>query len=107
MSQGASKDDTITTGETALVCLYNGDPQQGINVLIYEKFCAKPATRTMPVQPGALPPTSASVKYHSLRMYHQIHEWLGVELSPVDWGWKISGTGKLLPIMTDLQPAAQ
>jgi len=107
MSQGASKDDIITAGERALVCLYNGDPQHGINVLRYEQFCAKAATSTMPVQPGALPPTSASVKYHSLRVYHQIQEWLGAELSFVDWGWKISGTGKLLPIMTDLQPAPQ
>jgi len=105
--QGASKDDIITAGETALVSLYNGDPQHGINVLRYAKFCAKAVTSTMPVQPGALPPTSASVKYYSLRVYHQIQEWLGVELSPVDWSWKISGTGKLLSIMTDLQPAPQ
>jgi len=107
MSQGASKDDIITAGERALVCLYSGDPQHGISVPRYEQFCAKAATSTMPVQPGALPPTSASVKYHSLRVYHQIQERLGVELSSLDWGWKISGTGKLLPIMTDLQPAPQ
>ena len=95
MSQGASKDDIITASERALVCLYNGDPQHGINVLRYEQFCAKAATSAMPVQPGALPPMSASVKYHSLRVYHQIQEWLGAELSFVDWGWKISGTGEI------------
>jgi len=97
----------ITAGERALVFLYIGDPQHGISVPRYEQFCAKAATRTMPDQPGALPPMSASVKYHSLRVYHQIQERLGVELSSLDWGWKISGTGKLLPIMTDLQPAPQ
>ena len=39
---------------------------------------------TVPVQPVALSPVSDSVKYHSLRVYHQIQEWLGVEMSPVD-----------------------
>ena len=41
MSQGANKDDIISAGETALVCLYNGNPHHGINVLRYEKLCVK------------------------------------------------------------------
>jgi len=106
MSKRSSKDDIISARETALVCLYNGNPQHDINVLRYEKFCMKAATSTVPVQHAALPPTSASVKYHSLRMYNQIQEWLGVEMSSVDWGWRVSA-GNLLPIMTDLQPAPQ
>ena len=82
MSQGASKDNIISAaGETALVCLYNGNPHHGINVLRYEKFCVKAAT--VPVQPGALPSTSGSVKYQSLRVYHQIQEWLCVDMSSV------------------------
>ena len=101
MNQGANKDDIISAGKTSLVCLFNGNPHHGINVLRYEKFCVKAATSTVPVQPGALPPTSGSVKYHSLRVYHH---WLGVEMSSVDWGWKVSARN-LLPIMTDLQPA--
>ena len=36
------------------------------------------AIGTLPVEPGTLPPTLASVKYHSLRVYHQIQKWLGV-----------------------------
>ena len=66
----------------------------------------KAATSTVPVPPGVLPPTSGSVKYHSLRVYHQLQEWLSVEMSSVDWDWKVSA-GNLLPIMTDLQPAPQ
>ena len=61
------------------------------------------ATSTVPVQPGALPHTSGSVKYHSLRVYHQIQEWLGVQMSSVYLGWKVRA-GNLLSIMTDLQP---
>ena len=64
----------------------------------------KVATSTVPVQPGALLHSSGSVKYHSLRMYHQIQEWLGVQMSSVDWCWRVSA-GNLLQIMTDLQPA--
>ena len=106
MSQGDNTDDIISAGETALVCLYNGNPHHGINVLRYEKLCVKAATSTVPVHRVALPPPSGLVKYHSLKVYHQIQEWLGVEMCSVDWGWKVSA-GKLLPIMTDLQPAPQ
>ena len=66
MSQGANKDDIISAGETAIVCLYNCDLHHGINALWYEKLCVKAATSTVPVQPGALSHTSGSVKYHSL-----------------------------------------
>ena len=106
MSKGANREDVISAGEKALVCLYNGNPDNDINTLRYEKFCVKVATTTVPVQPSALPPTSASVKYHSLRVYHQVQQWLDVEISPLAWGWKVSA-GKLVPIMTDLQPAPQ
>ena len=58
ISQGANKADIISTDETTLVCLYNGNPHHDINVLRYEKLCVKAATSTVPVQPGALPPTS-------------------------------------------------
>ena len=105
-SQGANTDDIVSAGETTLVCLYNDNPHHGINILRYENLCVKPATSTVPLQPGALPPTSGSVKYHNITVYHQIQEWLGVEMSSVDRGWKVSA-GNLLPIMTDLQPAPQ
>ena len=63
----------------------------------------KVATSTVPVQPGALLHTSGSVKYHSIRVYHQIQEWLGGQMVYVDWCRRVSA-GNLLSIMTDLQP---
>lgn len=54
----ASKDDIITAGETALVCLYNGKFHQSINVLRYEKFCVKSARNTVVVQPSSIPPST-------------------------------------------------
>ena len=104
MSHAANKNDSISAGETAQVCMYNGNPHHGINVLRYEKLCMKVATSTVPVQPGALPQTSDSVKYHSITVYHQIQEWLGGQMAYVDWCWRVSA-GNLLPIMTDLLPA--
>ena len=58
MSHAANKDDIISADETAIVCMYNGYPHHGINVLRYEKLCMKVATSTVPVQPDALPHTS-------------------------------------------------
>ena len=105
-NSGTSKADIISAGEAALVCLYGGKLHQSINALRYEKFCTKSARSTTVVQPSSIPPTSAAAKFHSLRVYQQVQRWLGVELPPEDWGWKFS-EGKLLPIMTDLQPAPQ
>jgi len=34
----------------------------------------------------ALPPTSAAAREHSFRVYHQMQQWLGVELPPTEWG---------------------
>ena len=62
MNQGTKKDDIISAGEIALFCLYNGKPHHDINIFSHETFCVKAATSTVPTQPGALPPTSASVK---------------------------------------------
>ena len=56
------------------------------------------------VQPECLPPTSAAAVYHSLRLYHQVQQWRGVALPPLDWGWKLVD-GRLLPVRTDLQAA--
>ena len=45
-------------------------------------------------------PTSAAAVYHSLKVYHQVHQWRGVALPPQDWCWKLVD-GRLLPGRTD------
>ncbi|KAK3931378.1 Chromosome-associated kinesin KIF4 [Frankliniella fusca] len=52
-----------------------------------------------------LPPTSAAAIQHCLRVYHQVQAWLGRELPAVDWGWKLSPTGLLVPVTTTLLAA--
>ena len=101
-------DDVIKAGETALVCLYNGNNDQGICDLRYQKFCIKTALSSAPVQAASLPPTSAAAKYHSLRAYMQVQRWKDSEnqLIPENWGWLIK-ENKCIPVMSDLQPAPE
>ena len=52
-------------------------------------------------------PTESATKYHSMRVNLQVIErktLMGVELNPLDWGWKLSN-GYYCPIMTDLNAA--
>ena len=46
-----------------------------------------------------LPPTSCAAREHSLRVFHQVQQWRGIQLPPTDWGWKLDGE-HLLPITT-------
>ena len=66
-------------------------------------------TGTSHIQPQSLPPTSAAASYHSMRVYHQFIQWKGKEkqVTAEEWGWRFNDDGKLVPIMTQLQPALE
>jgi hypothetical protein len=102
----ASTADVVAAGENALVCLYNGKPEEGLDSLRHKRLCEKVATSTSHVQTQSLPPTAAAAKYHSLRVYHQVQQWKGTadELLPPYWGWKESDGG-IITVLTDLPPA--
>ena len=51
-----------------------------------------------------LPPTSAAAKYHSLRAYHTVQQWLGNKLAATQYGFELCD-GVLVPIRSDLAPA--
>jgi len=74
------------------------------DIVSLQIFCRKVSTSTACVQPRSLPPTSASAKYHSLRVYQQVQQWLGNDLPPEDWGWTIKDN-KMIPVPTDMKPA--
>ena len=65
-------------GEKALVCLYGGASDEGLNTLRYQNFCEKVAKSTSHVEPQTLPPTAAAAEYHNLRVYYQIMDWKGM-----------------------------
>ena len=48
-----------------------------------------------------LPSTSLAAKYHSLRVHHQIQEWLFNPLYPSEYGWILNSGGKYEPKYTD------
>ena len=89
-AQSASLEGVTAAGEQALVSIYNGKPGEILDSLRYKRFCEKVATNTSHVKTQTLPPTSAAVKYHSLRVYLQVQQWKvsGDDLLPVEWGWR-------------------
>lgn len=80
-NQQSTKEEVIAAGETALVLLYKG------NILVLQ-FNKKVVMSKTFVDPQALPPTSSAAKYHSMRVFLQVQQWMGNnELKPEDWGW--------------------
>ena len=100
----ACSGDIIAAGENALVSLYNGKPGEKLDTLRFHRFCHKVSSSTSYVQPRNLPPTSSAARYHSLRVYHQVQQWKGVDLNVEQWGWQIT-EGQMIPIQTDRKPA--
>ncbi|KAG1678576.1 hypothetical protein GQR58_013380 [Nymphon striatum] len=101
---GASKEDVMTAGENALVCLYNDQPGETLDILKLQRFCQKVSTSTVRVEPRTLPPTSASAKQHCLRVYVQVQQWKGVGMNANGWGWAIR-VERMVPVMTEMKPA--
>ena len=98
MEENANRDDIVKAGEKALILLYNGDLKDGLGVLRYKRFSDKVLKSSKYVEAHDLPPTAASAKFHSLRVYYQIQEWRddAEELDPKDWGWEMVND-RLLP----------
>lgn len=103
-----TKAKIIEAGESAVVHLYKGKRSEHLNSLRLQHFFDKVNSSTTCVQPHAIPPTSAAIKHHSLRVYMQVQEWKGTSevLNPIDWGW-IVFDGKLVPIQAEQEVAPQ
>ena len=52
---------------------------------------------------ASLPPTDATAQFHFLCTYLQDKKWLGIDLPPTEWGWKMTENG-LAPITTNEDP---
>ena len=98
--------DILTAGEKALVSFFGGKPGVGLDLLRYQRYLKKLATKTPHIQPQNLPPTAAAALFHSLRIYLRIKQWQeeGAEMSMEDWGWKFTDN-QVFPVATDLPPA--
>ena len=99
----SSAADIENNGEHVMCILYNGNPNESLNILRYKRFCEKVATSLAHVQPHVLPPTAAASKFHSFRVFNQICQWKGSIMLPNEWGWEETDLG-WLPISTDVPP---
>lgn len=106
----STNEEVMKVGEEAIASLYNGVPFKGLNLLRYRRFTQKVTLGTTFIQIHTLPPKSAAAKFHNLRVYLQVQQWIGQgdTLVPHAWGWYTdTERSKLLPVTTDLPPAPE
>ena len=103
----AKHDEIAHAGEQFFLALY-GSKSKSISL---DKFRYYEYLRRLPSKPvhktfdlAVLPPTISGAKQHSFRVYHQVQQWRGNILDPLEWGWKMIGSN-LLPT-SNLQPPA-
>ena len=58
------------------------------------------------VSPEYLPPTSGPTEQHSVRVWHQIMAWMGLDLPAEDYGWELNNNKYKAKITND-PPAPQ
>jgi len=103
----AQPDDIAKAGEKFLLALYAAGSQ--VETLDKQRFYSFGQTIgkqsvSKTIQLARLPPTSASAREHSFRVFHQVQQWMGIELPATQWGWKMCDN-LLQPILTCLPPA--
>ncbi len=79
MANNSSQQSVVEAGEQILLAVYGGASEASLNVLRYRKFCDKICGKHE-VQANSLPPTSASARFHSMRVYHQVQAWKVTQL---------------------------
>ena len=83
----ATVNDVIDAGEAVLVCLYSGKEGDNLDGLRYAKCNDNVATNKVAIRPQTLPPISAAARYHIMRVYLQVQQWLGAcNMKETDWG---------------------
>ena len=102
----SSPQDIVTNGICFLLALYGASNK--IDCLDKYRYLTfvKNTRNSKRVQLSCLPPTSASSSQHLYRVYYQVQVWLGNQLDPSDWGWKLVDN-TLEPIDTLLPPAPE
>eukprot|EP00794_Sanderia_malayensis_P008469 gene8469-9376_t len=84
--ESSTKDQVRVAGEKASIALYNGEENASLDELCYNVFCPKLASAKFQIKPETLPPTSATAKYHSMRVYWQVMISKGRSIDPNMWG---------------------
>ena len=79
-------------GQKSLSILYKMPVGVSLALEKATKLSSKVAKRSEYLPPGNLPPTEASAKLHSARVFLQVQAWLGnITLNPNEWGYELEG----------------
>ena len=81
--QDVSHDLVENAGQNIFVNLFNGDRDQRLNSVRFQKFMYEVNTSSTYVQVRSLPPTKAAGKFHSFRVYLQVQNWISNRLGLV------------------------
>ena len=102
----STKEQVTAAGERAIVTVYGGKGDDNLDFLRLQQFHQKVGSGTSSVKPEVLPPTSAAAKYHSMRVFLQVQQWIGngEHFKPEEWGWLIHN-GMYIPVLTDMEAA--
>ena len=101
-----TRSEVEQAGEEVFIALFNGKEGEGLNYLRYKKFVHKATVSKSVVEVQSLPPTTSAARMHSFRTYLQVQTWLGNELNPTEWGWRMV-ENKYVPIKTTVAPAPE
>ena len=104
MPSAITKQDLIKAGGEVIIAMYNG--KGTLDSLRYQAFCKKLLVSNRVLEAKPLPPTSATAKYHIMRIYCQVFEWKGENGNPLEWDLK-NYEGRLVLIQTELDAAAK
>lgn len=101
----STKDQIKSAGEKFTLVLYKAErTETSLNNYRFTSFNKLVGQSNHAVILSKLPPTSAALKQHSYRVFHQIQSWLGKNMQPTQWGWKKMGN-ILSPVFTTEAPA--
>lgn len=100
----SSQEAIINAGKEIIVSLYNGKADETLNKLRYRKFNEKTQRGASNISCKALPPTEAAAKFHCLRVFYTVQEWLGNKLNPLNHGW-VEKNCIYRPVTTNLPSA--
>lgn len=109
-----SKEQLLISGERFALELYGLNKYSNLNEARYFKFTmmAKKSNLRSNFDLAKMPPTTEACQQHMLRVYLQVQRWLGNNLPPSEWGWKLEvvreagGDRKILKPITTSKPFA-
>ena len=78
----SSADEVAAEGGYFVVAAYGGSTDDSLVMLMHRRYkqtvAKQPVTANFEL--ACLPPTYAAAKQHSLRVFHQVQQWMGVNL---------------------------